>query len=858
VFASAAAVDRTDVKTATNYSLDSVDALPNTRTLEGVALLTPGVTSGVGGRVQIRGAMTSGNLYLLDGQNISDNAYNNRGVRLIDDSIEEVQVITGAISAEYGSVDGGVLNAITRSGGNEFAGQLRWELKDAAWNAYNPKEVRGSFPNTMNEEKTISLSGFIIKDKLWFSGSFFSTNQTNTGNITYDLGNRVGTGGTTGIPLSSNNDQTGLFGLNAPYVTRTKEIRRQMKLTYAVNQNHTVVASFNNSRIDDINRNYSAGMVPSLVPQVSTSEFLNFQWRAIWSNSITSELKFGNKKQKLSAGADAANGSPIYNYTTGGYFQNGIFNSNDGGDNRNNQTVDGKISMFWDKMGSHTTDMGFDYYKGTSKARNDQSATGFIFGVSRLSLNGTGANGAWEARPTDVWEYFSGDGEAHNFTTGIYVNDKWSVDKHLSFNLGLRYDKFSAENESGKSTAGASGISPRLGLKYDVTGDGKYLLGAAWARYNSKVLEGITNAVTHQGNATEIDHPYKLQPGEVAGTYHSFAYISDLAAVRSHYDFTKFSYYNDPTLNVALSNSLKAPQVDETQLSAQYFFTSPILGNGSVKLTGVNKKWKNLLDYTVGNSGHIAAPNGDDLYMRVWENSNIATREYKGLELEAQLQKDEWTLGGNATWSSLKGNYEGEATNSPAAGAGLKNFTVQDGVSMYDNSVTTPYGYLQGHVGLRIRATAARSYANAYGKTTIGLVYRLDTGAKYSKVRTISDITALNANISDQFGSSTTQYEGGRRMAGVLPTATYLDLAITHEFPLFKVAAKTVTGFFKANIGNFLNHQQQINFDTNYAPAASLSAAWLQATPATFGKPRNLATDYGTARTMAVSTGFRF
>ena len=862
VVGTAASVDRTDVKTASNYSLDAVDALPNTRTMEGVALLTPGVTTGVGNRVQIRGAMTSGNLYLLDGQNISDNAYNNRGVRLIDDSIEEVQVITGAMSAEYGDVDGGVLNAITRSGGNEFSGQLRWELSDSAWNAYNPGDTRGSFPNTMNEEKTLHLSGFIIKDKLWFAGSFFTTDQTGTGTITYDLGQRyiLPDPGVANRVYISNN---GVGGFNSSYVTGRKEIRRQIKFTYAINQSHVLVSSFTNSRIDEVNRNYSAGEVASLVPQISTSEFVNLQWRAIWSNNITSEMKVGRKKQKYSAGADAANGSPVYNYTTGGYFGNGIFNSSDGGDNRNNETFNAKVSMFWDGIGTHTTDFGLDYYKGTSKARNEQSATGFTFGVVGLSFNGRGrtsladGNGTRVAAGADVWEWFSGSGEAKNFSTALYINDKWTVDKHLSLNLGLRFDKFDAKNEDGTSTAGSSGFSPRLGLKYDVLGDGNWLLGVAWARYNSKVLEGITNSVTRQGNPTEIDHPYIGPAG-----YQSLDYLRDLTLLHTNYDFTRFSYYNDPTLNVKLSDNLKNPTVDETQVSAQYFFNTPAIGSGSIKVTGVNKKWKNLFDYTIGNSGHVTAPNGDDLYMRVWENSDVAKREYKGLELEATLQRDNWTIAYTSTWSSLKGNYEGETSNSPASGGGLKNFTVQDGVTMYNSDITTPYGYLQGHVGLRMRGTASRSFSTAYGKSTIGLVYRFDTGMHYSKSRTISDSDyanayPLNPALSTQFGSSFTQYEGGRRMAGALPSAAYLDLAFTQEFEIFKVAGKAVTGFFKANIGNFLNHQQVIGIDTNWAAASALTDPWEPAAT-TYGKPRKSSADYGTGRTVNVSTGFRF
>ena len=114
-----AAVGKTDVSSSTNYKLDQVDKLPAGRSMESVALLTPGVTSGVGGRVQVHGAMTSGNLMLVDGQNVEDNAYATRGVTVIPDAIEEAQIITGAISAEYGNVEGGVMNTVTRSGSNQ-------------------------------------------------------------------------------------------------------------------------------------------------------------------------------------------------------------------------------------------------------------------------------------------------------------------------------------------------------------------------------------------------------------------------------------------------------------------------------------------------------------------------------------------------------------------------------------------------------------------------------------------------------------------------------------------------------------------------------------------------------------------
>ena len=854
VIASAPAVDKTDIKTASNYRADAVDMLPNGRTMEGVALLTPGVTTGVGGRVQIRGAQTSGNLYLLDGQNIADNAYNNRGVRVIDDSIEETQVVTGAMSAEYGDVDGGVINSITRSGSNEFSGSLRWELSNPQWNATQPwtsPASRAAIPNTLSESKTLFVSGPILKDKLWFAASYYKTDSAGTGTIGVNQIDVYG-GWATGTILNSPE------GLGAIYTTTQKEIRRQAKLTWAVNQDHTVIGSFVNATINDTNRNYSAAELRSLVPQKSTSDFLNVAWRATWAPNFTSEVRVGKKKQNLSAGGLANGQSPFYTYGVGGYSNNGIFSSSDGGDERDNQTLNIKTSLYWSAAGSHQTDMGLDYYQGKRQAKNEQSPTGLTFGVMALNLNTRQAYGV------DVWVWQSGNGSAKNSSYGLYVNDKWSLDQHWNFQLGMRFDKYDAKNETGTSTAGASGISPRLGLKYDLNGDSKHIFGVSFARYNAKVLEGITNSVTSQGNPTEIDYEYIGAAGPQTLTY-----LQDL----SNYNMTAsgITYYNDPKLNVKLSTKLKAPTTDEIQASYAYSFNFGPMGDGYVRATGVYKNWKNLIDYSVGNQGTVAnpSPGGAPLYVRVWDNSSDAVRKYKGLELESNYNVNQWNFLGNITWSELKGNYEGEGTSSPARGEGLHNFDVQNGVTLYDGKWASPEGYLSGHVPIRMRMTANRVYTNAYGKTSVGLVYRFDSGSHFSYARSITPARLAGPTLSSQFGTSAAQYMNQTRGAGVYNAQAYLDLAVTHDFPLIKVLGKNVTAFGKVAIYNVLNHQQLVTFNTSWASATGtygvagggVESPWVRTAPSAsytgWGNPSSSA-NFGAARSMGISAGFRF
>jgi len=844
VIAAAPAVDKTDIKTATNYRADNVDMLPNARTQEGVALLTPGVTTGVGGRVQIRGAQTSGNLYLLDGQNIADNAYNNRGVALIDDSIEETQIVTGAMSAEYGDVDGGVINSITRSGSNDFSGSLRWELSDAAWNSMVPLQSRAAIANVMNETKTLFVSGPILKDKLWFAASYFTTRNS--------LASNIAAGAILPVTAVSGPNPNIPDGANAGYSQANAEIRRQAKLTWSINQDHTLVASYMRNAVNQTNRNYSAGELLSLVPQISTSDFLNLALRSAWASNLTTEVRYGKKHQNLSAGGAANGQSPFVSDDTGYFYNNGIFSSTDGGDERDNQTLNFKASLFWNAAGSHQTDFGIDYYEGTRKAKNAQSPTDLIVEVTDVNLtNRTAAGSA-------IWTFHNGEGSAKNDSYGVYVNDKWSLDQNWNFQFGVRFDKYEAKNESGTSTAGANGISPRLGVKYDLFGDSKHIFGVSFARYNAKVLEGITNSVTSQGNPTEIDYAYSGPAGA-----QSFATLQNLA----NYNLTSTGilYYNDPKLNVKLSNNLKAPTTDEIQASYAYSFNFASLGDGYVKVTAVKKDWKNLIDYSNGNNGTVADPAGDTLYVKVWNNNPDAQRAYRGLELESQYNVNQWSLLGNITWSSLKGNYEGEGTSSPARGEGIHNFDTQDGVAMYDHNWTTPYGYLTGHVPIRSRLTGSRTFNSEWGKTSLGLIYRFDSGAHYSNTRTISASRLGGPTLSGQIGSPITQYEDQTRGAGVFMAQSYLDLAVTHDFPLFKVGSTPVTAFGKFNIGNVLNHQQQISFNTAYAAATGtygvanqgVYSPWVASSPALFGKATG-ASNYGTGRTVNISAGFRF
>ena len=117
-------------ETSQNIIYDEVQRLPMGRTLFRIAELAPGLTTNTpnNGPITINGAFAYDNIYLVDGVDINDNLFGNANNLFIEDAVEEAQVLTSGISVEYGRFSGGVVNVITKSGGNRFSGRV--PLKD--------------------------------------------------------------------------------------------------------------------------------------------------------------------------------------------------------------------------------------------------------------------------------------------------------------------------------------------------------------------------------------------------------------------------------------------------------------------------------------------------------------------------------------------------------------------------------------------------------------------------------------------------------------------------------------------------------------------------------------------------------
>jgi hypothetical protein len=151
-----------------------IDNLPiNGRRADTFVLLTPAVTDdGTFGLVAFRG-IAAGNSFLTDGNDTTQSFYNENAGRtristqISQDAVQEFQVLANGFSAEFGRALGGVINTVTKSGGNDLHGTAYWFFRNRTLNATDRYAAGINAPEWRHQAGG-SLGGPIKKDKLFY------------------------------------------------------------------------------------------------------------------------------------------------------------------------------------------------------------------------------------------------------------------------------------------------------------------------------------------------------------------------------------------------------------------------------------------------------------------------------------------------------------------------------------------------------------------------------------------------------------------------------------------------------------------------------------------------------------------
>ncbi|HXC70162.1 MAG TPA: carboxypeptidase regulatory-like domain-containing protein [Pyrinomonadaceae bacterium] len=524
-------IDQQSTSTGQNLNDQLFQNVPVQRQVSSLFYLSPGATDSInGGRdnPSVAGGSALDNLYVADGVNITNSAfggigtfsrsYGALGTGINTSFIKEVQVKTGGFEPQYGQSIGGIVNIITQSGGNEYHGAFYGFARPSAFEATRrqPDDTRvnkqGDLLHEENYDVGADLGGYLVRDKLFFFGSFNPTvrREVVTGVRANDA------------DIAAGNESivnSGLFIQRGEFARRYRTYNYAGKLDWVLNPSHQLTFSIFG---DPTKTN------------LSSFAFLNID-----NNTADSVLDYGTRNWAV-----RYNGSLSSTWSLNSNFSQGRSNFNETGfadinqiairlpidPIRGNYTAVGRgffeptessnwkwdinTAKVWNKWGQHTVGLGYTYQRSLYSGSRERS--GPRFPIPGTNLSGTPAdelgipafaigqpfNVQFRLRsqdPTTCTEcplynvrgnlvpvslqVFRGEFGPPDFDTkgnynAGYIQDIWRVNRFVTALLGLRVEQERVIGSPNSVTGDRYAYSftgqyaPRLGVAVDPTGKG--------------------------------------------------------------------------------------------------------------------------------------------------------------------------------------------------------------------------------------------------------------------------------------------------------------------------------------------------------------------------------------------------
>jgi hypothetical protein len=855
VTASAPSVLETTTK-GTNITYDTVQQLPVVRTPTGIGSLAAGVTdrTPVGGQLSISGGVAWDNSFLINGVNMQDNIFGNTNNLFIEDAIQETQVLTAGISAEYGHFTGGVLNLITKSGGNTFTGSLRDNITNPDWLSLTPWEQgfrgEGAAPGTkaphadkMSNVYELTLGGPIMRDRLWF---FLAGRDEKSA-------------------TANNTPVTGYA-----YTVNQTNRRPEYKLTAALGSNHTIQGDYINNPVNRDNEVQVTPIDTTAIAKNSTRE--NHGYSAFYQGVITgnlfAEARYSQKIFKfVNLGGTATNivDSPMRSATrfpgnSAGTFNAPYFDATDP-ENRNNEQLFASLSYFLStpRFGSHDIKAGWEEFVDTRTGGNSQSSTGYVFLIGYKVAGGAPAldgNGHLipvftprsvnRTQETRIQRWIPTRGAQLDTTTqSFFINDRWNLGSHWTFNLGIRHEIVQSDATGNITAVDTTNTVPRLAASFDPQANGRYKFDATYAQYAGRYNPAIVGANSSVGSPSSLTGYYNGPAGEGRDFAPGF-------------DPSNYVFYTASvgTLNRLFDENLHSPINEEWTLSGGMALPK----GGWAKATFTDRKYKDFIEiFILKEKGctniSLEGINVGCVDNQFYANTNGPKRHFQSIQFEARYDLTrKWGIEGNWT-HQLKnhGNYEGEG------GQTIPTSDFGDRPEMQSPRENPEGRLVQQYQQDKLRLWSTYNFDfNRFGNLTTGLIFRYDSPQIFSFNQSVNR-SAISAGKDPGYNNepSTVTIFWGDRGAGEYNATSLFDVSLQYSLPIWKI-----TPWIKVDVRNILNDDTLITYNTTVNPdAASPVDEWGYPTgytkAATFGRPTGNAS-YVRPREYLVYAGVRF
>ena len=803
-----------------NIQREFIEKIPKGRDFTSVVTVAPGANSEskLGG-ISIDGASGAENIYVIDGINTTSIRTGQSAKRLVTDFVEEVQVKSSGYNAEFGGSMGGVINVITKSGSNDFRGDMGLYYSDhSLYGDVRPSLRLNPTNDNIAEHVTYpddeltrwepggTIGGPLFVNKAWFFAGYFPSLQTQERTAPFNANNTVAT--------KVRDDNTHYFTTNVNS-QMTSKLRGKFAVNidnfYRVGLLHNQDGTSSPSALFDIDQKQPSSTYSGQLDYVANDKLYlatrlgYFRYDTI-DTGVPDEVRWVHQRSSIGfpgVPADLQRQSGFSNIPTNSASLQDLYTR---------LGVNFDVTYFANFAGQHTFKAGvqLDRYANDVLSGEQEPRVNIFWGDTYLALDGSAHKGQFGYY---TWRQFQTTGAVNSNSIGLYFQDSWTLNNRLTINAGLRTERervpaFRTDHGGSKYPIDFSfgeKLAPRLGFAYDLQGNGRWKAYGSWGYFydlmklelprgafgGDKWIESYHVLDTPNWPSIGVNGNFPGRLIETIDFRHTGSQPGDCATPAN------------PNAN-CIDPDLNPSRQQEFTLGLDHELTP----RTSLGVRYVHKQ----IDYTIDDVGIIVPGVGEVYYYanpgyglaeftigREFPAQPPAKRDYDGLEFRV-LRRMTNGLQLNASYllSRLHGNFSGLASSDENGRSSPNVNRFFDGIYMsFDEKGNPTYG--------RLGTDRPHQF-----KTQ--LIYQFGFGTSVGFNQYIASGTPISRQVSN-FGLPF--FYAGRGSEGRTPVYSQSDLYLQHDIRFggqsFQVSANILNLFDQDAVTDIFNSELRQN-----------------------------------------------